>query len=106
MYTHVTVEVAYGRFEKFFQVMPRVKAIVERAGWTLKEALVQQNGQLFTVIHIWILRDMNHYAEGVAALNAHPDFPELTDQLASVVNKETIVFAVDAPYAPSRQSWR
>lgn len=101
IYTHVTVELAYGRLAEFLETMPRIVAIVEQSGWKLHEALIQANGRLFTVIHIWKLRDMNHYGEGVALLAAHPDFPELMAAMSAVTQRETIVFAEAAPYSPS-----
>jgi hypothetical protein len=101
MYTHVTIQVAYGRLTPFLETMPKVQAIVEQAGWVLKQALIQQNGRLFTVIHVWKLRDMNNYAEGIGLLLGHPDYPALIEVLSGVVESETIVFAVDAPYAPA-----
>lgn len=100
MFTHVTIELRYGRLSEFFAPMARVAAIVINAGWELREALVQQDGRLFTVRHVWKLRDMNHYQEGIAAIAAHPEFPSLAEQLAEVIVNETIVFATAAPYAP------
>ncbi len=100
MYTHVTIRLQYGQMGAFAQTMPKVQAIVEQIGWTLLHALAQTNGQLFTVFHIWKLRDMNHYAEGIAHLTAHPDFAALTAELGQSVMTEEITFCAALPYSP------
>ena len=102
MYTHVTIVLKYGQLPLFLETMPKVQAIVEAIGWVLKEALLQVSGRLFTVIHVWQLRDMNHYAEGLTVLAGHPDFPTLGEALGRIVESETITFAQPLPYGPAR----
>lgn len=102
MFTHVTVELKYGQTERFAAAMAGVvKIATEQCGWQLREALFQLDGRLHTVRHIWKLRDLNHYAEGIAVLTAHPDFAGLAASLAETIERETISFAVPAPYAPA-----
>ncbi|MDB5702370.1 MAG: hypothetical protein JWL66_2569 [Sphingomonadales bacterium] len=102
MFTHVTVELKYGQTETFSAAMAGVvKIATEAAGWELREALFQLDGRLHTVRHVWKLRDLNHYAEGIAKLTAHPDFPALAATLGETIDRETISFAVAAPYAPN-----
>jgi len=100
MYTHVTVKLKYGQLGAFFEMMPKVKAIVEDAGWKMLDAYYFLNGRINTMVHIWEMRDMNHYMEGVALLSAHPDFPALNAALGEACDEETIVFAEKAPYSP------
>ena len=102
MYTHVTVELKYGQTERFAAAMAEVvKVATEKCGWELREALFQLDGRLHTVRHIWKLRDLNHYAEGIAVLTAQPEFPALAAALAETIDRETICFAVAAPYSPN-----
>lgn len=101
MYTHVTVELRYGMTPQFAEAMARIVAIVTtECGWELREALMQVDGRLHTVRHIWKMRDMNHYLEGASILQQHPDFPAIAEQLNATVDAEHIAFAVPAPYAP------
>jgi len=67
----------------------------------LREALAQNSGRLFTVRHVWKIKDLSHYQAGVDALVQHADFPALAEQLAKVVETETIHFASAMPYAPA-----
>jgi len=102
MYTHVTVEIRYGMTAQFMEAMAKIVAIVTaQCGWELREALMQVDGRLHTIRHIWKMRDMNHYLEGAAFLQAHPDFPAISEQLSAVVDQEHIAFAVPTPYSPS-----
>ena len=100
MLMHVTLELKYGQLPALFQTMPKVKIIVERVGWELLDALYFLNGRLNTVVHVWKLRDMNHYAEGMQALMSHPDFASLSAELAAIADNEVISFADNAPYSP------
>lgn len=100
MFTHVTMQLKYGRLPALFATMPKVQAIVEQAGWELCDAFFFLNGRINSVVHIWKLRDMNHYMEGIVRLSAHPDFPELSASLADIVDNEVIVFAENTPYSP------
>lgn len=103
MYTHVTVELKYGQTERFAEAMAGVaKIATEAAGWELREALFQIDGRLNTARHIWKMRDMNHYLEGMGVLLAHPDFPALAARLSETIDQEIISFALPAPYAPQR----
>lgn len=100
MLMHVTMSLKYGALPKLFETMPKVKAIAESAGWEMKDALYFLNGKINTVVHIWQLRDMNHYLEGVQILSSHPEFPVLSAELAEIFIEETIVFAGHMPYSP------
>ena len=100
MFMHVTMDLKYGALPKLFETMPKVKAIVEKAGWELCDALYFVNGKINSAVHIWKLRDMNHYMEGVELLTTHPDFPALSASLAEIFNSEAIAFAQHAPYSP------
>lgn len=99
LFMHVTIELKYGKVEGFLETMPKVQAIVESAGWRLEHALMQVSGKLFTVRHVWKLRDFAHYAEGMGVFMAHPDFAALSAALAEVVETETIAHATALPYA-------
>lgn len=102
MYTHVTVELRYGVTAEFTETMAKIVAIVTReCGWELREALMQLDGRLHTVRHIWKMRDMNHYLEGAMHLQAHPDFPAIAEKLNALVDQEHIAFAVPTPYSPN-----
>lgn len=100
MLMHVTMKLKYGSLPKLFETMPKVKAIAESAGWEMKDALYFLNGRINSAIHIWKLRDMNHYHEGAHLLASHPDFPQLSAELSEIFIEETIVFADHAPYSP------
>jgi len=106
MYMHVTMELKYGALPMLFETMPKVKAIVEKAGWELCDALYFVNGRINSAVHIWKLRDMNHYMEGVELLSTHPDFPKLSASLAEIFDNEVIVFAQSAPYSPKASAAR
>ncbi|MCB5945637.1 NIPSNAP family protein [Acidocella sp. KAb 2-4] len=99
MYLHATLELSYAGVGPFLAMAPKLKAIVEADGWKLEQALLLQNGRLNTVIHIWRLRDMNHYQETLAKLPTHPQFAEIWQTLCEAVVKETVVFAEATPYA-------
>lgn len=101
MYIHVTVELRQGVFSEFTKTMQRIVEINQGFGWELREALLQVDGRLNTVLHIWKLKDMNHYLEGAAHLQAHPDFAELSSQLGRCVAQEHVVFALPTAYSPS-----
>ena len=96
---HVTLNVRAAGMMKFNAVMEELVAIAERAGWKLKDAFVQRTGRLNTVIDIWELQDMNHYARGIQAIVSHPESARLLATLAETVISETVVFADKAPYA-------
>ncbi|HJP67276.1 MAG TPA: NIPSNAP family protein [Sphingomicrobium sp.] len=102
MFADVTIELRYGALADFIETMSRVAAVVTDAGWELREALVYQSGRLFTVRHVWKLRDLNHYQEGRDALRRSGEFPAISELLSQVIERETIVFATSAPYAPAR----
>ncbi len=101
MYIHVTIELKYGSIADFVAPMSRVAEIVTSAGWELREALAQTSGRLFTVRHVWKLNDLAHYQAGIDTLVQHPDYPALVEQLAKVVESETIHMATAMPYAPA-----
>lgn len=101
MLMHVTMNLKYGALSRLFETMPKVKAIAESAGWEMKDAFYFLNGKISSAVHIWKLRDMNHYHEGVGILSAHPDFGALSTELAEIFVDETIVFADHMPYSPS-----
>ena len=101
MYVHVTIELKYAAIAEFVPPMTRVAEIMTGAGWQLREALAQNSGRLFTVRHVWKIKDLSHYQAGVDALVQHADFPALAEQLAKVVETETIHFASAMPYAPA-----
>ena len=61
--------------------------------------LMFQTGRLNTLVHIWSIRDMNHFSEGIAGLKKPPDFPELFPILCESVVDERVSFAEDASYA-------
>jgi hypothetical protein len=100
MYLHATLELSYAGLPKFLAMAPTLRRILEQEGWVLVNALVQVTGRLNTVIHIWRLRDANHYSEVVAKLRAHPDFPEIHRVLCEAVDEERLLFATAADYAP------
>jgi hypothetical protein len=101
MYTHVTVELRYGVTAEFSETMAKIVAIVTKeCGWELRDALVQLDGRLHTVRHIWKMRDMNHYLEGASHLQAHLDFPALAERLNALIDAEHIAFAMPTAYAP------
>ena len=50
---HVTLNVNAAGMMKYNAVMEELVAIAERAGWKLKDAVVQRTGRLNTVIDIW-----------------------------------------------------
>jgi len=104
MMMHVMMDVKYGKLPQLFQTMPRVQAIVEAAGWQLRDALYFLNGPINSAVHIWELRDMNHYHEGVMKLSQHPEFEELSGLLSQIFERETISFADHAPYSPKFQA--
>jgi hypothetical protein len=105
MYTHVTVQLKYGATAEFTATMTRVVDIVTKdAGWELSEALIQVDGRLHTLRHIWKMRDMNHYYEGGAVLQSHADWPELAERLNALIIQEEITFAVPAPYSPNAEA--
>ena len=98
MFLHATLELSYAGVPKFLAISPRLKAIVEAEGWTLVNGLLFQTGRLNTVVHVWRLRDMNHYHEVVAKLRAHPEFPEIYRVLCEAVVDEQLAFAESVPY--------
>ncbi|MET0546000.1 MAG: NIPSNAP family protein [Caulobacterales bacterium] len=100
MYLHATLEVSYEGAMDFMAVAPKVRALMEANGVKMLYALMQDTGRLNTFVHIWKLRDANHYYEAVNALKAHESFPEIFAGLGKSVVNETLVFASDAPYAP------
>jgi hypothetical protein len=100
MLMHVTLHLKYGQLPALFQTMPKVKAIVETVGWELQDAMYFMNGRLNTAVHIWKLRDLNHYAQGMQALMGHPQFPALSAELAALCDEEFVAFADNMPYSP------
>ena len=101
MYAHVTVEIRFGKIDRFFELMAQAVPITEEVSdWRLCRALVQESGRLFTVIHIWEMPDANAFAEGKEKIYAHPDAPRLIEQLSEIAESETIVLAAPTPYCP------
>lgn len=100
MYLHATLELSYAGLPKFLAVAPTLKQIVEQEGWVLVTALIQQTGRFNTVIHIWRIRDANHYSEVLAKLRAHPKFTQIYAVLCEAVDEERLVFALPTDYAP------
>lgn len=100
MYLHATLKLSYAGIGKFLHMAPRLKALVEADGWVMVNALLLQTGRFNTVIHIWRVRDMNHYVETIKKLRLHPDFEQIAAVLAESVVEETLAFAEPTAYAP------
>jgi hypothetical protein len=101
VYLHATLKLSYAGVGKFLAMAPRLKALVEADGWVLVNALLLQTGRFNTVIHIWRVRDMNHYHETIEKLKRHPDFDYIIGVLAESVVEETLAFAERTAYAPA-----
>ncbi|MFA5523790.1 MAG: NIPSNAP family protein [Tissierellales bacterium] len=99
MYMLATLKLSYAGVGTFLAIAPKVKAIVEKEGWVLEKALISQASRLNTVTHLWKIRDMNHYHEGLEKIQVHPDFPEILAALSASVDEEIISFGVDTPYS-------
>jgi hypothetical protein len=100
MYVHATLELSYGGVNKFLAIAPRVKALMEAQGVKMVQGMIFTVGRLNTVVHIWKMRDMNHWNEALGALQKHPDFPEIWAALSESVVDEKLAFAVAAPHFP------
>ncbi|HET8612459.1 MAG TPA: NIPSNAP family protein [Sphingomonas sp.] len=100
MYLIATLELSYAGVARFFEVAPKVRALMEANGVRMLHAMFQDVGRLNTVVHVWEMADADAYFRAVDALRAHEDFPEIVAGLAAAVVDEKLVFASDAPYAP------
>ncbi|MFA5632722.1 MAG: hypothetical protein WC997_14525 [Porticoccaceae bacterium] len=98
MYVHATLELNYAGVGDFLAMAPKLKGLCEEEGWKMVLGLLQQTGRFNTVIHIWKVRDMNHYHEVVQKLYSHPEIGGIFAVLAKAVEKETVVFADTTPY--------
>ena len=100
MYLIATLELSYGGVAKFFEVAPKVRALMEANGVRMLHSMFQELGRLNTVVHIWEMEDANTYFRAVDAIKQHESFPEIVAALAEAVVDERLVFARDTPYAP------
>lgn len=100
VYMQATLELGYKTLPIFLDIAPRMKAIVEGAGWEMVTALVSKIGPANTVIHTWRLPDMNAFDAGVKAVGEHPEAGAIFAALCESGAKETIIFADAAPYSP------
>jgi hypothetical protein len=102
MYLIATLELSYGGVAKFFEVAPKVRALMEAGGCRMLHAMLQDTGRLNTIVHVWEIPDANTYFAAVEALKQDESFPEIVAALAEAVVDERLVFAQDAPYSPSK----
>ena len=102
MYVIARLELSYAGVMAFMSVAPRVREKMEARGRRMLHAVMTDIDRLNTVIHIWEVPDANSYFAAVDALKADPEFPEIVSALGRAVVNETLSFASDTPYAPSR----
>ena len=102
MYLIATLELSYAGVATFFEVAPKVRALMEANGVRMLHAMFQEVGRLNTVVHVWEMADADTYFRAVDALKAHENFAGIVAALAEAVIDERLVFARDTPYAPSR----
>ena len=98
MYLHATLKLSYAGMGKFLAMAPRLKAAVESEGWVLVNGLIFQTGRFNTVVHIWKVRDMNHYYETIQKLQQRAEFGEIYAVLCESVVEETLALAEAVPY--------
>ena len=96
-----TLELKPADMAAFTTTMAELVGIVEAEGWHLVTAVMQISGRLHTAIDLWRLDDLNHYHRGLAALQAHPRFAEIAKVLGQTIERETVVFGVEAPWVPA-----
>jgi hypothetical protein len=99
IYLHVTMEVREGTLARFNEVMAQAVDLLREQDWKLEGAFIQRTGRLNTVIHIWKLKDFQHYATGGGAYAADPRFGPIRAALDEMMLSETINFASRSPYA-------
>lgn len=102
IYMQSTIELKAGGVERFSETMVELVAIVEAEGWRLVNAIMQVSGRLHTGIDLWQLDDLDHYQRGLAALRGHARFAQIAAILGETIERETVVFGVEAGWMPAR----
>ncbi|QXQ07104.1 hypothetical protein KX816_03360 [Sphingosinicellaceae bacterium] len=96
-----TLELKAADMAVFTATMNEVVSIVEGEGWHLITAVMQVSGRLHTAIDLWRLDDLNHFQRGLVALQKHPRFAAISKVLGESIERETVVFGVEAPWVPA-----
>lgn len=100
VYMQSTLELRAGDTTRFRQTMSELVAIVEAEGWLLVTAIEQISGRLHTAIDLWSMPDLETYQRGLGTLRAHPRFAQMAEALAASIERETVVFGVQASWVP------
>ncbi len=96
MYLVATLELSYGGYTKFVEIAPIIRRAMEACGCTFLHAMMPVTGRMFSLIHIWQVPSI----ESLNSIGEDKDFAAILPILQAVVVRETLVFTVDAPYAP------
>jgi hypothetical protein len=102
IYMQSTLELRAVDTVRFEAAMKELVAIVEAEGWFLVTAIQQISGRLHTAIDLWKLPDMNAYQRGLGALRGHARFADIAVALAEAIERETVVFGMEASWVPAR----
>ncbi|MCW1384481.1 hypothetical protein OLX02_16795 [Novosphingobium sp. KCTC 2891] len=100
VYMQSTLELRAIDTTHFEAAMTELVGIVEAEGWHLVTAIQQISGRLHTAIDVWTLPDLGAYQRGLAALRSHARFADIAQQLAAAIERETVVFGVQAAWVP------
>ena len=98
-YMLVRLEVAYGRVGEFSEVMTHLKPILERNGWRLHGAYVNQIGRLNRCYDLWEIPDANSARSVLKIANSEPEFQEWAPKLNDLLLEEELEVMDTLPYA-------
>ena len=96
MYLIATLELKYGKYADFVDLMPIIEKAMNKCGCKLIHAMAPVTGRLFNAIHIWEIPNI----EVLEAIGVDESFLAILPALNDIVDQETMVFTQDAPYAP------
>src|SRR5262249_36808806 len=87
-YFVVRVSLKYGALERWYAIMPGVRASLEEQGWKLQIALSSVVGTVTELIHIWEVPDATNVWDTQLTIRNAPGVAELDSEAASILITE------------------
>jgi hypothetical protein len=101
-YLLVRLEVAYGRVGEFSEVMSHLVPVLERSGWRLHGAFVNQIGRLNRCYDLWEIPDANGVRSVLDRARQDPEFRAWSRRLDALLIEEELEVMDELPYFRAR----
>lgn len=97
-YLLVRLEVRYGKVAEFAEAMSHLTPILERSGWRLHGAFVNQIGRLHRCYDLWEIEDANGVYDTLNRARQHPDWAQWSAKLPELLLEEELEVLTGLPY--------